>query len=173
MEREPHPTVESGLSKAIIQQGSPKFKRRRRGRVIKSCLLATTAKASCLCLPWKSCCTSTGGTVYFTLLPTSSCLLTKVRAISKKIPVVSKEMLFPFILITSLFSLWGFANDITNPMVAAFGTVMEISTAKAALVQLAFYGGYATIFSKETCLACKSNKVNHISYQEYIQYVYH
>ena len=30
-------------------------------------------------------------------------------------------------------------------MVAAFGTVMEISTAKAALIQLAFYGGYATM----------------------------
>lgn len=64
---------------------------------------------------------------------------------TKKIPVVSKEVLIPFIIITSLFSLWGFANDITNPMVAAFGTVMEISTAKAALVQLAFYGGYATM----------------------------
>jgi len=64
---------------------------------------------------------------------------------TKKIPVVSKEVLVPFIIITSLFSLWGFANDITNPMVAAFGTVMEISTAKAALVQLAFYGGYATM----------------------------
>ncbi|MDO6736323.1 L-fucose:H+ symporter permease [Wenyingzhuangia sp. 2_MG-2023] len=63
----------------------------------------------------------------------------------QKIPVVSKEVLFPFILITSLFALWGFANDITNPMVAAFATVMEISTAKAALVQLAFYGGYATM----------------------------
>ncbi|WP_282122127.1 L-fucose:H+ symporter permease [Algibacter mikhailovii] len=64
---------------------------------------------------------------------------------ANKIPVVSKEVLLPFIIITSLFALWGFANDITNPMVAAFGTVMEISTAKAALVQLAFYGGYATM----------------------------
>lgn len=64
---------------------------------------------------------------------------------TKKTPVVSKEVLFPFIIITSLFSLWGFANDITNPMVAAFKTVMEISTAKAALIQLAFYGGYATM----------------------------
>ena len=64
---------------------------------------------------------------------------------STKIPVVSKEIIVPFVLITSLFALWGFANDITNPMVAAFGTVMEISTAKAALVQLAFYGGYATM----------------------------
>ena len=63
----------------------------------------------------------------------------------EKVPVVSKEVLIPFILITSLFALWGFANDITNPMVAAFGTVMEISTAKAALIQFAFYGGYATM----------------------------
>ncbi|MCG9792314.1 L-fucose:H+ symporter permease [Flavobacterium algicola] len=64
---------------------------------------------------------------------------------TEKIPVVTKQNLIPFILITSLFALWGFANDITNPMVAAFGTVMEISTAKAALVQFAFYGGYATM----------------------------
>ncbi len=62
----------------------------------------------------------------------------------KKI-VVPREMLVPFILITSLFALWGFANDITNPMVAAFKTVMEISNAKAALVQAAFYGGYGTM----------------------------
>lgn len=64
---------------------------------------------------------------------------------TEKIPVVAKEVLLPFILITSLFALWGFANDITNPMVAAFETVMEISTAKAALIQFAFYGGYATM----------------------------
>ncbi len=51
----------------------------------------------------------------------------------------------PFILITTLFALWGFANDITNPMVAAFQTVMELSAAKASLVQFAFYGGYATM----------------------------
>ncbi len=59
--------------------------------------------------------------------------------------LVSKEYLVPFILVTSLFALWGFANDITNPMVAAFRTVLEISNAKAALVQLAFYGGYFTM----------------------------
>jgi len=63
---------------------------------------------------------------------------------TKKV-VVSKEVLVPFVLITSLFALWGFANDITNPMVAAFKTVMEISNAKAALIQFAFYGGYATM----------------------------
>jgi anti-sigma regulatory factor (Ser/Thr protein kinase) len=41
--------------------------------------------------------------------------------------------------------LWGFANDITNPLVAAFQTLMEISAAKASMVQFAFYGGYATM----------------------------
>ncbi len=51
----------------------------------------------------------------------------------------------PFVLITSLFALWGFANDITNPMVAAFQTVMELSAQKASMVQFAFYGGYATM----------------------------
>jgi MFS transporter, FHS family, L-fucose permease len=63
----------------------------------------------------------------------------------ERIPVVERKVLVPFILITSLFALWGFANDITNPMVAAFKTIMEISNAKAALIQFAFYGGYATM----------------------------
>lgn len=59
--------------------------------------------------------------------------------------LVERQYLLPFILITSLFALWGFANDITNPMVAAFQTLMELSAAKASLVQFAFYGGYATM----------------------------
>ncbi|MDO4930955.1 MAG: L-fucose:H+ symporter permease [Bacteroidales bacterium] len=63
----------------------------------------------------------------------------------KTTKLVEKKYLFTFILITSLFALWGFANDITNPMVAAFQTVMEISATKAAFVQFAFYGGYATM----------------------------
>lgn len=59
--------------------------------------------------------------------------------------LVEKHYLLPFILITMLFALWGFANDITNPMVAAFQTIMELSATKASLIQLAFYGGYATM----------------------------
>jgi FHS family L-fucose permease-like MFS transporter len=69
----------------------------------------------------------------------------KNKITMNKIKVVDKRHLLPFIVITSLFALWGFANDITNPMVAAFKTVMEISNAKASLVQFAFYGGYATM----------------------------
>ena len=62
-----------------------------------------------------------------------------------KSKLIEKKYLITFILITSLFALWGFANDITNPMVAAFQTVMELSAAKASMVQFAFYGGYATM----------------------------
>ena len=63
----------------------------------------------------------------------------------EKKPLVERKYLLTFILITSLFALWGFANDITNPMVAAFQTVMELSAAKASMIQFAFYGGYATM----------------------------
>ena len=59
--------------------------------------------------------------------------------------LIEKKYLVTFVLVTSLFALWGFANDITNPMVAAFQTVMELTAAKASMVQFAFYGGYATM----------------------------
>ena len=42
--------------------------------------------------------------------------------------IISKDgvsYLIPFILITSCFALWGFANDITNPMVKAFSKLLR------------------------------------------------
>lgn len=63
----------------------------------------------------------------------------------KTVPVVPKELLVPFILITTLFALWGFANDITNPMVSAFKKVLELNNTQASWVQMAFYGGYFTM----------------------------
>ncbi|MEN8203539.1 MAG: L-fucose:H+ symporter permease [Bacteroidota bacterium] len=63
----------------------------------------------------------------------------------QKDKLVERKYLIPFILVTSLFAMWGFANDITNPLVAAFKTLMEMTNAKAALIQLAFYGGYGTM----------------------------
>jgi FHS family L-fucose permease-like MFS transporter len=60
-------------------------------------------------------------------------------------PVVDKKVLLPFILITSLFALWGFANDITNPMVSAFKKILELNNTQASWVQAAFYGGYFTM----------------------------
>ncbi len=60
----------------------------------------------------------------------------------KKIPVVEKKILIPFILVTLLFALWGFANAVTDPMVQAFKKVLELSNTQASWVQMAFYGGY-------------------------------
>ncbi|MBZ4674368.1 MAG: transporter, family, L-fucose permease [Bacteroidota bacterium] len=48
----------------------------------------------------------------------------------------------PFILITTCFALWGFANDITNPMVKSFSKIFRMNVTQGALVQVAFYGGY-------------------------------
>ena len=56
--------------------------------------------------------------------------------------VVEKKYLLAFILVTGCFALWGFANDITNPMVKAFSKIFRMSVTDGALVQLAFYGGY-------------------------------
>ena len=60
----------------------------------------------------------------------------------EKPEVVSRKALIPFILVTSLFILWGFANAVTDPMVQAFKKVLELSNSQAAWVQMAFYGGY-------------------------------
>ena len=50
--------------------------------------------------------------------------------------------LVPFILLTSCFALWGFANDITNPMVKAFSKIFRMSVTDGTMIQVAFYGGY-------------------------------
>lgn len=57
-------------------------------------------------------------------------------------PVVASGVLLPWILITCCFAFWGFANDITNPMVKAFSKILLMSNFEGSLVQFAFYGGY-------------------------------
>ena len=79
-----------------------------------------------------------------------------------KTKLVEAQYLLPFILITTLFALWGFANDITNPMVASFQTIMELSAAKASLIQFAFYGGYATMAVPAALFARKYSYKNGI-----------
>jgi len=59
--------------------------------------------------------------------------------------VIPPEIVLPFIIVTTLFALWGFANDITNPMVAAFKNILLISHFESSLVQFAFYGGYCVM----------------------------
>lgn len=59
--------------------------------------------------------------------------------------LVPAGLIIPFSLITFCFALWGFANDITNPMVSAFKKVLELNNTQASWVQAAFYGGYFTM----------------------------
>ena len=63
------------------------------------------------------------------------------KNISKSV-VIPAAILLPFILITICFPLWGFANDITNPMVSSFKTILLMPNWQSALIQMAFYGGY-------------------------------
>lgn len=55
---------------------------------------------------------------------------------------IESKYLFPFIMVTSLFALWGFANAVTDPMVQSFKKVLELTNTQASWVQMAFYGGY-------------------------------
>lgn len=50
--------------------------------------------------------------------------------------------LVPFIMITTCFVMWGFANDVTNPMVQSFGKIFQITKFESSFVQVAFYLGY-------------------------------
>ena len=53
--------------------------------------------------------------------------------------------LVPFILVTSLFFLWGMANILNSALIAHFQPVFDIKRAQALLVETAFYFGYFTI----------------------------
>lgn len=59
--------------------------------------------------------------------------------------VVPTEYIVPFVLITSCFALWGFANDITNPMVEAFSRIFNMGVGGGTWVQVVFYGGYGAM----------------------------
>ena len=52
------------------------------------------------------------------------------------------SLLLPFIMITTCFALWGFANDVTAPMVKAFSKIFRMSVTEGALVPVSFYFGY-------------------------------
>ena len=53
-----------------------------------------------------------------------------------------RNYLVPFILVTSLFFLWGFAHGILDVLNKHFQDVLVISKARSGLVQATVYGGY-------------------------------
>lgn len=60
----------------------------------------------------------------------------------QKHALVRREYLFPFILVTSLFFLWGFAHAILDVLNKHFQEVMDITRTHSAMVQVMFYLGY-------------------------------
>lgn len=56
--------------------------------------------------------------------------------------VVPRKYLVPFILLTSLFALWGLANNLTDVLLATFRRVMSMSDFQTSWIQIAFYGSY-------------------------------
>ena len=56
--------------------------------------------------------------------------------------LVKKEYLLPFILVTSLFFMWGFARAILDVLNKHFQEALDISLAHSAMIQVMFYLGY-------------------------------
>lgn len=60
----------------------------------------------------------------------------------KKPPLIDKNMIIPFWLLTTCFAVWGLAQDLTAPLVTAFKGIFTMSTFEASLVQFAYFGAY-------------------------------
>ena len=56
--------------------------------------------------------------------------------------IENKKYLTAWVLITVCFVLWGFANNVTMPMVNAFSKIFRLGTTEAALVPVVFNLGY-------------------------------
>ncbi|WP_252178681.1 L-fucose:H+ symporter permease [Endozoicomonas sp. 4G] len=61
---------------------------------------------------------------------------------SKELPVVPRELLVSFALLTSCFALWGLAHNMTDVLVAQFRKVFILTDIQSSMVQMAFYGAY-------------------------------
>jgi len=56
--------------------------------------------------------------------------------------LIPKEIIWPFILLTSCFAWWGLANNMTDTLLAAFKKIMSMTDFQTSWIQLAFYGSY-------------------------------
>ena len=68
-------------------------------------------------------------------------------------PLVSKEMVVPFILLVLCFAAWGAAANMTDPLVKVFSKIFTMSSVQSALVQFSYYGAYF-------CLAIPAAYIN-------------
>lgn len=60
----------------------------------------------------------------------------------QNLETLEHKFLVPFLLVTSLFFMWGMANSMNDTLIAAFKHIMSMSDAQTSLIQCAFYGSY-------------------------------
>lgn len=69
--------------------------------------------------------------------------VTAAPSSDKKVPVVPKNIILPFFLLSTCFAMWGLSNNMTDPLVKAFLNIFDdMSISQTALIQNAFYGAY-------------------------------
>ncbi|MFH5832199.1 L-fucose:H+ symporter permease [Halalkalibaculum sp. DA3122] len=68
--------------------------------------------------------------------------MTEIKEVFTKQGKGLRAPLVPFILITSLFFMWGLANNLTDTLLAAFKRIMSMSDFQTSWIQMAFYGSY-------------------------------
>jgi len=59
-----------------------------------------------------------------------------------KTKILHSGNFLPFILVTSLFLMWGLANNMTDTLLAAFKKIMSMTDFQTSWIQIAFYGSY-------------------------------
>ena len=68
--------------------------------------------------------------------------LSEIESYDNSFPIVSRNIIVPFMLLTSCFALWGLAHNMTDVLVAQFRKTFSLSDLESSLVQAAFYGAY-------------------------------
>lgn len=70
--------------------------------------------------------------------------------------VIEKKYLLPFILITTLFALWGVAANMTDTLLAAFRKVMQMSDTQTTFIQRRSMGLISVSHCLQSCLSAST-----------------
>jgi len=60
-------------------------------------------------------------------------------------PLVPRSYLLPFLLLSTLFALWGLANNLTDVLLATFRRIMSLTDYQTSWIQVAHFGAYCAL----------------------------
>ncbi|MDO5567407.1 MAG: hypothetical protein Q4G59_12170, partial [Planctomycetia bacterium] len=61
----------------------------------------------------------------------------------RHVPILTRNIVIPFILLTTLFAWWGLANNMTDTLLPAFKRIMSLRDGTTAWIQVVCYAlGY-------------------------------